>query len=336
MKVRRMGLVILFCLVAVWPNQPQAQGGGQAATPPPTGAAAVTGPGGSFGTFAPYVPDAAHPIGWLVRATLNNPKGITNSAKQKLLDGKQINGWTESRSDPEEYCTMAQHYDFIWIEMQHSRMTFPDVERMIAACPKTGVPIIRVPDAVEGNIQKATDLGAMGIIVPEVNDGFKAREAGKFTHVPPLGERSGGGSEAGRQAYNDNMLTIVMIETPAGVFHAYEIASALGVDVVITGNSDLSGSSKFALTDPRYQDLILNVHDAVLRAGKFFGTANGNYRTGTPISKDDQFMQSGPSIDGFVPPARGAAPVAAPAPAGAPPAPARGRQGGAPPAPPAR
>jgi 2-keto-3-deoxy-L-rhamnonate aldolase RhmA len=322
MTMRRTGLLVVACLMAtlmaVWP-QAQAPAGGQAA-PPPTGAAAVTGPGGSFGTFAPWVPDAAHPIGWLVRATLNNPKGITNPAKQKMLEGKQISGWTESRPDPVEYCAMAPHYDFIWIEMQHARMTFDDVERMIAACPKAGVPIIRVPDAVEGNIQKATDLGAMGIIVPEVADAIKARDAGRFSHVPPLGERSGGGTPAARDAYNDNILTIVMIETPAGVEHAPEIASQLGVDVVITGNSDLSGSSRFAMTDPRYQDLILNVHDSVLRAGKFFGTASGNYRTGTPISKDDQFMQSGPSIDGFEPPARGRQG-------------AGGRQGGAPSAP---
>jgi hypothetical protein len=172
----------------------------------------------------------------------------------------------------------------------------------------------------------------MGIIVPEVNDGFKAREAAKYSKVPPFGERSGGGTEAGRQAYNDNMLVIVMIETPAGVFHAFEIASALGVDVVITGNSDLSGTSGYAQNDPRYHDLLIKVHDSVLKAGKFFGTASGNFRTGTPISKYDMFMQSGPSIDGFVPPARGAAPAPA---GGAPaaPAPAGGRQGGAPPTP---
>jgi len=319
MTSRRMGLLAIVCLMAtvmtVWPQAQQAPGGGQAATAKPTGAAAVLGPNGSFGTFAPWVPDARRPIGWAVRAYLNNPSvPLTNSAKQKLLDGKQVSGWTASRPDPAEYCMMAPHYDFIWIEMQHSRMSFADVERMVQACPKSGVPIIRVPDAVEGNIQKATDLGAMGVIVPEVNEGFKAREAGKYSKVPPFGERSGGGTEAGRQAYNDNMLTVVMIETPAGVFHAFEIAAALGVDVVITGNSDLSGSSQYAQNDLRYHDLLIKVHDAVLKAGKFFGTASGNYRTGTPISKNDQFMQSGPSIDGFVPPARGAAP-AAPAPA---------------------
>jgi 2-keto-3-deoxy-L-rhamnonate aldolase RhmA len=328
MMMQRTGLLaavsLMVSLMAVWPQAQQAQGGGGQAAPAPTGAAAVTGPGGSFGTFAPWVPDAARPIGYMVRNWLSNPSvKLTNSAKQKLLDGKQISGWTARNPDPAEYCMMAPHYDFIWIEMQHSRLNFDDVERMIAACPKAGVPIIRIPsDASEGNLQRATDLGAMGVIVPEVADGIKARDAGRFTHLPPLGERSGGGTPEARQAFNDNILTIVMIETPAGVYHAHEIASQLGVDVVITGNSDMAGSSGYEPTDPRYQDLIIKVHDAALKAGKFFGTTSGNYRTGTPISKDDRFMQGGPSIDGFVPPARGAAP-----------APAGGRQSGALPAP---
>ena len=76
---------------------------------------------------------------------------LYNTAKQKLLDGKQVNGHTISRADPEAYCEAAKHYDFTWFEMQHSTLTYADVERMIAACPKVGaIPMIRVPDAIAG------------------------------------------------------------------------------------------------------------------------------------------------------------------------------------------
>src|ERR1043166_9323515 len=50
------------------------------------------------------------------------PVKLYNSAKQKLLDGKQINGHTISRFDPKAYCEAAPHYDFTWFEMQHSTM----------------------------------------------------------------------------------------------------------------------------------------------------------------------------------------------------------------------
>jgi 4-hydroxy-2-oxoheptanedioate aldolase len=63
---------------------------------------------------------------------------------------------------------------------------------MIAACPRVGIPIIRVPDAEEEDIQKATDLGALGVIVPQVDDAMKAFDAGRYSKSPPLGRRSSG------------------------------------------------------------------------------------------------------------------------------------------------
>src|SRR6188508_2370713 len=102
------------------------------------------------------------PQGWAVRASLAGAKPLYNTAKQKLLDGKQIFSTVISRRDPDLYCQMAPHYDYVWFEMQHSTMSFADVEAMIAACPRAGIPMIRVPDELESTIQKATDIGALG------------------------------------------------------------------------------------------------------------------------------------------------------------------------------
>src|SRR5208283_1611215 len=97
-----------------------------------------------------------------------------------------------------------------------------------------------------------------------------------------------------RQTINDNMLVVVMIETPTGVANAFDIASVPGVDAVIVGNRDLSVFSGFEQTDPQYAQLIAKIHDGTLRAGKIFGHANPNYATG-PLSKDALFFQNGPS-----------------------------------------
>jgi hypothetical protein len=49
--------------------------------------------------------------GWAVRASLNNPNArLYNNAKQKLLDGKQIFGYTISKLDTKLYCEVAQHW----------------------------------------------------------------------------------------------------------------------------------------------------------------------------------------------------------------------------------
>ncbi len=199
--------------------------------------------------------------------------------------------------------------------MQHSTLEFRDVEAMIAACPHSvAIPMVRLPDAQEWHIQHATDIGALGIIIPTVDDVERAREAVKWARYPPVARRSAGqGQAAGiwginginyRQTVNDNMLVVIMIETPTGVANAYDIASVPGVDAVIIGNNDLSSFSGFPQTDDRYQILMTKVRDDVLRAGKIFGQANAAlYAKGHSLSKDAKFFQNGPSNDGWLPPA---------------------------------
>ena len=239
---------------------------------------------------------------------------LYNTTKQKLLDGKQVFSFTQSKFDIAQYCEYAKHYDYTWFEMQHSSLEFRDVEAMIAACPKAGAtPMIRLPDAQEFHIQHATDIGALGLIIPTVDDASRALEAAKWARYPPTGRRSAGGGQAGslwgfagpyRQTINDNILVVLMIESPTGVANAFEIARVPGIDVVITGNNDMSSFSGFKQGGPEYEALIQKEHDEVLKAGKIWGQANANYAKGHPLSKDAKFFQNGPSNDGWVPPAR--------------------------------
>ena len=238
---------------------------------------------------------------------------LYNTAKQKLLEGKQVFSFTQSKFDPAAYCEAAKHYDYTWFEMQHSTLEFRDVEAMIAACPHAAaIPMIRLPDAQEWHIQHATDIGALGVVIPTVDDVERAREAVKWARYPPVARRSAGQGQAAsiwganyRQTFNDNMLVVIMIETPTGVANAYDIASVPGVDVVIIGNNDLSSFSGFPQNDDRYQMLMTKVRDDVLKAGKIFGQANAAlYAKGHSLSKDARFFQNGPSNDGWLPPAQ--------------------------------
>ena len=149
--------------------------------------------------------------------------------------------------------------------MQHSTMSWDEVAKMIAACPGPdgAAPMIRMPDQFESSIQKATDLGAIGLIFPTMRDGHQALEAARYSRFPPFGRRSSGAGQAGRvwanvpggyqNTFNDNMLVVVMLETLDGIIDADEIASTFGIDVVIQGNNDLSRFSGWEQNDPRYQ-----------------------------------------------------------------------------------
>jgi len=126
--------------------------------------------------------------------------GLYNTAKQKLLDGKQVFSWTQSRLDVADYCERKKHFDYTWFEMQHSTLDFKDIEQMIAACPGPGaIPMIRLPDAQEFHIQHSLDIGALGVIIPTVDDVGRALEAAKWSRFPPEARRSDGGGQAARE-----------------------------------------------------------------------------------------------------------------------------------------
>ncbi len=203
---------------------------------------------------------------------------IYNTVKTKLAAGKQVVGGTITTSDPDIYCAVANSgFDFLWIEMQHSPLNYEQVARMIWACKDApAIPFIRVPDATEGDIQKAVDIGALGVIVPMVEDVKKAENAVTFAKYPPIGKRSQGNGQYARiwgrdyrQTINENLMIVAMIESPAGVAIAEKVAAVPGVDVVFAASSDLESFTGYRRDDPRYLKLIAEIKDKTLAAGKY-------------------------------------------------------------------
>jgi 2-keto-3-deoxy-L-rhamnonate aldolase RhmA len=200
-----------------------------------------------------------------------------NTVKQKLARGEQVVGGTVSTADVDIYCAMASAgFDFLWIEMQHSPLTYAQVATMIRACPGPALPFIRVPDANEGDVQKAVDIGALGVIVPMVDTIEKIEDAITFAKYPPIGKRSQGGGQYGtlwgrnyRAAANDNIMIVAMIENQQGAAIVEEIAALDQVDVVFVASSDLSSFTGLRQGDAEYEALVSKIRDATLAAGKY-------------------------------------------------------------------
>ena len=257
---------------------------------------------------------SGRPWGWAMRDYMLDPdRELFNTAKASLLAGEQIFSHYVTSLNIERYCEEAPHYDYTWFEMQHSLMSYADVATMLAACPKVGAsPIPRLPDASEGAVQKAMDMGMLGVVVPTVDDAIMAREAARYTRFPPLARRSLGGGqlfsiwgpevkqgEDFLETMSDNMLVIVMIETVEGVNNALEIATVPGVDVVMIGNADLSNFSGYAQDSQDYHDLQIKVRNATYRAGKLYGNAAFANFEGNPLSSDSRLHLQGPANDGW-------------------------------------
>ena len=257
-----------------------------------------------------WVAQAQQPAAALVK--------IYNTTKARLMAGKQIFGGTIESPDPNIYCAMANAgYDFLWIEMQHSTLTYEEAAKMIWACRgAAAMPFLRVPDATESDIQKATDIGALGIIVPTVDTVEKAQAAVKWAKYPPQGRRSSGAGQARglwgadyRQTANDNMVVVITIETPIGVANAEKIAAVPGIDVIFAASGDLGNFSGHKQGEPEYDSLVTRIHDVTLKAGiKLGGPQTWKSRPGFTFFQappETMLIQAGAQLNLGITPAAG-------------------------------
>lgn len=175
-------------------------------------------------------------------------------------------------------------FDWLVIETEHNALDLAEVERMLMACSASpSVPLIRVPPRDPGFIQRALDLGALGIVVPLVETADEAAEIVRATRFPPQGTRSFGPLRAARysldydsylESANEEILVGLIVETAGAVQNLEAIASVPGVDVMFLGLFDLCLSLGL---DPRAMPLpeIDDVVDRVLEVGKACGVAVG-------------------------------------------------------------
>ena len=176
-------------------------------------------------------------------------------------------------------------FDFALIDTEHSTTTLDTVEDLVRALDYGSEPrpIVRVGGHDPVEIKRVLDIGVDGIMVPMVETAEEAEDVVSAMRYPPegirgvaVGRAAGYGSnfEEYMENANDELLTIVQIETERGVENAAEIAAVDGVDAMFVGPSDLS-TSLGAMGDWESEEL----HEAmsrVVEAGDEAGVATGS------------------------------------------------------------
>jgi 4-hydroxy-2-oxoheptanedioate aldolase len=141
-------------------------------------------------------------------------------------------------------------FDWVWLDWQHGQWTESTLNDALArflAVPCA--PLVRVKSHEPGTINRVLDMGAMGVIVPMVQDAAQARAVVQAAYYPPLGMRSSGGvrlgliGETGIAEYlaqaNDEVMLALMVETEEAIANVAAIMQVPGVDVVLIGPGDL-------------------------------------------------------------------------------------------------
>jgi 2-dehydro-3-deoxyglucarate aldolase/4-hydroxy-2-oxoheptanedioate aldolase len=208
--------------------------------------------------------------------------------RDKLRSGQIVLGAGISLSDPTVTEALAPSVDFVWIDLEHNPLTVEAMlGHLIAARAGDCASIVRIPANDVGWIKRVLDSGAEGIILPRA---YSAREVAAFVSAcryPPLGTRGFGPRrpmQYGRleqQPYleqaNRELFVVAQVETRELLADLDEVLKIDGLDSLVLGPQDLSGSMG-RLGETTHPDLVQamkTVGSKTRAAGKFLGAGLG-------------------------------------------------------------
>jgi 2-keto-3-deoxy-L-rhamnonate aldolase RhmA len=173
-------------------------------------------------------------------------------------------------------------FDWLFIDGEHGPLETRELTQILQAVSHKTACIVRVPEAAEVPIKKVLDLGAHGIIVPQVNTAEQAANVVRWARYAPEGARGVGLARAHGygvtfreyvSAANREIAVIVQAEHVRAVENIEAIARVPGVDAVLLGPYDLSASlgKMGEIDDPVVVAAIGRVTDACTAVGMPLG-----------------------------------------------------------------
>ena len=181
-------------------------------------------------------------------------------------------------------------YDFIWVDTEHSYMSYETLLGHILALKSTGTPVIvRAPQNDLTATKKILEIGVDGIIFPMVKTVEEANAVIASSLYPPYGDRGFGPMNAIdyglKKAFDftkenhSNMCRFIQIEHRQTIENLYEIMKNPYIDGYIFGPNDLSGSYDMLgdVFSQKITDIIQDTVDRLHNAGKYVGIASGGY-----------------------------------------------------------
>ncbi len=171
---------------------------------------------------------------------------------QRLKNGEMLLGTMVSLAAPEVSEMFSElGFDWLFVDGEHSPFDAGDLKCILQAVGDRSAVLVRVPAIDEVPIKTALDLGANGIIVPQVNTAEQATRVVQYSRYPPAGGRGVGLGRAHgygarfdqyMQTANDDVCVVVQAEHIDAVNNIEAIAGVSGIDAVLVGPYDLSAS----------------------------------------------------------------------------------------------
>jgi len=140
--------------------------------------------------------------------------------------------------------------DWVAIDTEHTATDLQTLQNLLIALGDTPT-LARAPGKDPDHIKRLLDMGADGVIVPQIDSADEARRAVAACKYPPFGIRGTGPRRPSRygldeKAYlaaaNESTIVAIMIETVAGVEDFEALLEVEGLDACMIGAVDLSAS----------------------------------------------------------------------------------------------
>lgn len=209
----------------------------------------------------------------------------SKTLRHRLLNGEETVGTFQTIDSPivAEIIGNAG-MDFVILDQEHGPLTAETCLGLCTAVERGGAsPVVRVRSNTEAEIQRALDIGAAGVEVPQVETKTDAEQAVNAARFAPTGERGlspyvrAGAYDGGPQyteIQNEETAVIVHIEGERGIENLDDIMAIDGIDVLFLGPYDLSQSLGIPgeVDDDRVEELMAEVCERADDADIVVGT----------------------------------------------------------------
>ncbi|GHU70436.1 2,4-dihydroxyhept-2-ene-1,7-dioic acid aldolase [Clostridia bacterium] len=179
---------------------------------------------------------------------------MNNRFRDKLKTSHPMLGTHVQLNDPRVTELMGWlGYDYIWIDMEHSSLSFREMEMLLMACRAGGAAsLVRVSWNDIPHIKRVLEAGPDAVVFPMIDSVAQAQQAIDTCIYPPEGKRGCGPFGAIRygldslQTYIDEghhqTCRFLQVESAAAIACMEETARIPYVDGFVLGPMDLSGS----------------------------------------------------------------------------------------------
>lgn len=182
---------------------------------------------------------------------------MDNPLKRKLMSGNPVLGvWSIIPSPIVAEIVGLSGFDFQILDMEHGVFDLHSLDQSVRACESTGCsPIVRVPAVIAHIVQSVMDLGAHGIVFPQITGKDSAVRAIASMRFAPHGTRG----------YNP--FTRAALYANPATNEAGKLRDGFGLSAVIVENEEAHRNLDELLAVPELDLVYLGVYDMAVALG---------------------------------------------------------------------